>query len=94
MPEYNAENTDFPIGVTLVNIAKGTLSSSPHRLMSEQSTIRYSFFNLLGRTAIPFIAQSAIKHFHANMKERLTFRGMHKELGTWSCLRSWISRIE
>ena len=41
MPEYNAENTDFPIGVTLVNIAKGTLSSSPHRLMSEQSTIRY-----------------------------------------------------
>ena len=42
MPEYNAENTDFPIGATLVNIAKDTLSSSPHRLMSEESTIRYN----------------------------------------------------
>ena len=39
---YSAENTDFPIGVTLVNIAKGTLSSSPHRPMSKQSTIRYT----------------------------------------------------
>ena len=49
MPEYNAENTDFPIGVTLVNIAKGTLSSSPHRLMSEQSTIRYNLVENPGK---------------------------------------------
>ena len=54
MPEYNAENTDFPIGATLVNIAKDTLSSSPHRLMSEESTIRY--------TTISFFSKNSFIH--------------------------------
>ena len=74
MPEYNAENTDFPIGVTLVNIAKGTLSSSPHRLMSEQSTIRYSEFSgvvvrgrtleILRRSRLCLISGLQEKHGH------------------------------
>ena len=49
MPEYSAENTDFPIGVTLVNIAKGTLFSSPHRPMSKRSKIRYNLVENPGK---------------------------------------------